>query len=410
MSEGYVIIGNSTAGIACVEGIRSLDKSTPITIITDERHYTYARPLISYLLKGDTTRKKIRYRPDDFYEKNNVKLVYDLITKIDTEQKKVLSDEYEYPYDKLLVATGSKPFVPNFKGIESVPSVHTFLTLDSALAIDDMVDKKHVLIIGAGLIGLKCAEGIAERASHITIVDMADQVLPTALDKASAHIIQKIFETHNVRFILNASVENFEGKKAILTTGEAFEFDMVVIAVGVRPNTELIMQAGGNVDRGILIDEHMATSLPDIYSAGDCTQTFDIASQTSRVLALLPVAYKQGNTAGINIAGGNQIYDNAFAMNASGFFGDAHYVSAGSYEGEAFVESSDGTYKKLVTKDNRLKGFIIIGDIESAGIYTSLIRDQVPLDEIDFEKIKQKPQLHAFSRERIKSVFGTNKV
>ncbi|MDE7289601.1 MAG: FAD-dependent oxidoreductase, partial [Oscillospiraceae bacterium] len=177
-------------------------------------------------------------------------------------------------------------------------------------------------------------------------------------------------------------------------------FDMVILAVGVRPNTELVSEAGGKVNRGIVTDQKQAVEgLADVYAAGDCTESLDITTGQQKILALLPNAFMQGEIAGQNMAGKEAYYLNAIPMNAIGFFG-LHIITAGSYEGETFTET-DGkeNYKKLVTKDNELKGFILMGDVKRAGIYTYMIKWHMPIDECDFEMLKDKPQLMAFSRE-----------
>ena len=173
---------------------------------------------------------------------------------------------------------------------------------------------------------------------------------------------------------------------------------MLVVAVGVRPNIALLKDAGAECGRAIKTDNKCQTSLKDIYAGGDCTESYDITIGAERVLALLPNAYMQGNTAGVNMAGGEQLYENAIPMNAMGMFG-YHMITAGSYDGNVYTEKEGENYKKLFYKDNRLMGYIMIGDIKRAGIYTALIKNQTPLDSIDFELIKQKPQLMAFSAE-----------
>ena len=200
----------------------------------------------------------------------------------------------------------------------------------------------------------------------------------------------------------------FEPNKAHLKSGGTIDFDILVVAVGVRPNTELAAEAGCEVNRGILIDEHSATCVPNIYAAGDCTVSHDIAAGVDRILAILPNAYMQGETAGKNMADHICSFTKAIPMNASGFMG-LHMITAGSYDGEAYLEQDDEHYKLLVTRDNRLVGFILIGDVDRAGIYTSLIREQTPLDTIDFELIREKPQLMAFSHaERAKKLGGAH--
>lgn len=403
----YVIIGNSAAAIGTVAGIREIDSAGKITIISDEKYHTYSRPLISYWLEGRVSDKNIYYRPEDYYEKNGVETILGKkVTKIDTAHKTVvLEDGLSVPYDKLMNATGSKPFVPPMNGLDKV-HYHTFMSYDSAKAIrSELKDGMNVLIIGAGLIGLKAAEALSAHKVNITVVDMADRILPSILDVSAGKKMQKHIESHGVKFILGTSAEQFTEHSAKLKNGSTVEFDMLIVAVGVRPNTELISDAGGKVERGIITDLTQKTSLDDIYAAGDCTVSHDASSDTDKILALLPNAYMQGEVAGRNMAGRESYYLNAVPMNAIGFWG-VHIISAGSYDGEEYVEETENTYKKLVFRDNKLVGYILMGDVARAGIYTSMIKEQIDLGEVDVELLKQKPQMMMFGKARREEKLG----
>ena len=406
----YVLIGNSAAAVACVEGIRQRDREGDITMVTNEPYHTYSRPLISYLLAEKTDRERMKYRPDDFYKKNRCELIAGVSADHlePTRKTVVLSDGRELPYDRLLVAAGSSPAVPPIKGLEAVENMTTFLSLDDALRLEKMLTPfSRVLIMGAGLIGLKCAEGIAGKAKSITVVDMADHILPSILDQEASIPVQRRMEEHGIEFVLSDAAQELQPDRAVLKSGRDIRFDILVMAVGVRPNVRLVQNAGGAVKRGIVTDSRGQTSIPDVYAAGDCTESRDITTGEEKVLALLPNAYLQGECAGINMAGGNQSYDKAIPMNSIGFFG-LHLMTAGSCGGEAYLEKNDGNYKKLFVRENRLAGYILIGDVARAGIYTSLIREQTPLSALDFELIRQKPQLMAFSRTKRNEMLGGN--
>ena len=406
----YVLIGNSAAAVACVEGIRQRDREGDITMVTNEPYHTYSRPLISYLLAGKTDRERMKYRPDDFYKKNRCELIAGVSADHLEPKRKtvVLSDGRELPYDRLLVAAGSSPAVPPIKGLEAVENMTTFLSLDDALRLEKMLTPfSRVLIMGAGLIGLKCAEGIAGKAKSITVVDMADHILPSILDQEASLPVQRRMEEHGIEFVLSDAAQELQPDRAVLKSGRDIRFDILVMAVGVRPNVRLVQNAGGAVKRGIVTDSRGQTSIPDVYAAGDCTESRDITTGEEKVLALLPNAYLQGECAGINMAGGNQSYDKAIPMNSIGFFG-LHLMTAGSCGGEAYLEKNGGNYKKLFVRENRLAGYILIGDVARAGIYTSLIREQTPLSALDFELIRQKPQLMAFSRTKRNEMLGGN--
>ncbi|MCL2175980.1 MAG: FAD-dependent oxidoreductase [Treponema sp.] len=417
----YVIIGNSAAGIGAIEGIRTaeaaskIDKQSEITVITDEAHHTYSRPLISYLLLGKVTEETMKYRGDKFYADNNVTLLAGVtVTKIDADKKQAaLSKGGSISYDKLLVATGSSPFVPPFAGLDTVKDKTTFMSLNDANLLDEMLSKKKdakVLIIGAGLIGLKCAEGIANRVSKITVVDLAPRILSSILDEEGAKIVQNHLEKQGIEFKLASSIKSFNVDKAEFENGETINFDALVLAVGVRPNTSLLKDIA-DIDRGIIINEKSETSAKDIYAAGDCTQSKDVSSGQNKIMALLPNAYMQGECAGINMASNNgngKVFDKAIPMNAIGFFG-LHMITAGNYTGDFYEEQKieKGCYKKLFYDVNKLNGYILIGNVEKAGIYTSLIRERTPLDSIDFNLIREKPGLMAFTKEvRMEKLSG----
>lgn len=406
----YVIIGNGTAAIGCVEGIRSIDKNAPITIVSTEKHHVYCRPLISYYLEGKTDTERMKYRPDDFYEKNGCTVLYGKTAKaIDRKEKKVLLDDKKsIAYDELCLATGSTPVIPKIPGADAIKNKFTFTTLDDALALEKALTKESkVLILGAGLIGLKCAEGLYNKVSQITVCDLADGILSSILDTDSAAMVQKHLESYGIRFFLKDSVTSFKENTATLKSGNTIDFDAVIFAVGSRANSELIKEIGGSCNRGITVDDAMKTSVEHIYAAGDCTESKDISDDTVKIMALMPNAYLQGYCAGVNMAGGTEKFDNAIPMNAIGFFG-LHTLTAGTStrEGATYEEADKDHIKKLFTKDGKLTGFILIGEVERAGIYTNMIRNKIPLDSVDFDHLKKIPNLFAFAPEYRRKILG----
>ena len=406
----YVIIGNGVAAAGCIEGIRSVDKDGEVTVISAEKHPVYARPLISYYLEGKTTLEKMNYRSEDFYEKNKAELIYASADKIDAKKGEVICGSKKIKFDKLCIAAGSSPFVPPMKGLDTVKQQFTFMTMDDSLALEKVLRKdSRVLIIGAGLIGLKCAEGIFERVGSVTVCDLADRVLSSILDNECAAVVQKHLENKGIKFLLSDSAESFDKHTAKMKSGEKVEFDILVLAVGVRANTQLAKDAGADVNRGVIISDDMKTSLENIYAAGDCTEGYDSSIGANRVLAILPNAYMQGCCAGVNMAGGEQSITNAIPMNSIGFFG-LHCVSAGSYfaqgEGEIAESKSCGGIKRLYIKDNKLTGYIIIGDVTGAGIYTSLVREKTDLCDVDVDKLKKDATLAMFLPEIRRKKLG----
>lgn len=409
----YVIIGNGVAAAACIEGIRSVDPQGTLTVLSEEPHEVYCRPLISYYLEGKTDAEKMKYRGADFYSENAVKVFYEeKAASIDTARKRVVTEKgNEIAYTDICIAAGSSPFIPQFEGLETVPKKYSFMTLDDAYALEKAVtENSRVLIIGAGLIGLKCAEGLKERVKEITVCDLAERVLSSILDTECAALMQEHLEKNGIRFLLGDSAKSFSGNKAFMNSGKEVEFDILVLAVGVRANTQLAKDAGCDVNRGILIDDRMQTSLEHIYAAGDCAEGTDITSGEHKVLAILPNAYLQGYCAGINMAGGKAVFDKGIPMNSIGFFG-FHAMTAGSYYTEAdggkmYEDKTDTSIKRLFTKDGLLTGFILIGREERAGIYTSMIRERIPLADVDFDLLKSAATNAAFTEEKRKFDFS----
>ncbi|WP_405319965.1 NAD(P)/FAD-dependent oxidoreductase [Frisingicoccus sp.] len=409
----YIIIGNGVAAASCIEGIRSLDKDSRITVVSEENYPVYCRPLISYYLEGKTDLERMKYRSDDYYDQMGCDVLYGKkAVKIDTENKSILLDDGTIlPYTSACIAAGSSPFVPPFSGLDTVEKKYAFMTIDDTLALESAITKdSRVLIVGAGLIGLKCAEGLKDRVAEITVCDLANRVLSSILDDECASIMQKHLEANGIQFMLGDSVKAFDKNTASMQSGKTVDFDVLVLAVGVRPNTSLVSDAGGKVDRGILINDRMETSIPDIYAAGDCTEGNDISCDKHRILAILPNANMQGRCAGINMAGDDAVFDKAIPMNSIGFFG-LHAMTAGSYYsedegGELYEEKSDGKLKRLFTRDGYLTGFILIGDTQRAGIYTSLIREEIPLSTINFDILKKNATSAAFSSEKREKMFG----
>lgn len=397
----YVMIGNSIASTACIEAVRAIDAEGSITVIGEEDHPCYSRPLISYLLQGKTDENRMVYRSEAFYEENKVTVMRGVRAQsIDREEKTVcLENGISLWYDKLLLATGSSPFIPPIKGLEEVKNRFTFLTLDEAKRLESNLRKEsRVLILGAGLVGLKCAEAIIDKVQSVSVVDLAPRVLMSVLDDAASEQVRTHLQKQGLRFFLGDSIAECTPNEALLQSGTVIGFDLLVIAVGVKPNIQIALEAGLDVNRGILIDEGGRTSDADVFAAGDCTEGPEMISGRKTVLALLPNAYLQGETAGTNMAGGTASFDKAVAMNALSLMG-LHLITVGRYEGTSHLVPCKDGYKRLFVKDNHLVGCILVGEAgKRSGIYTAMIRNKVELDSLNFDLICEEPLLMAFAK------------
>lgn len=398
----YVIIGGGVASIGCIEGVRSKDKNAEIVLISKEG-YAYCRPLISYYMEGKTDFDKMMYRPKEFYQ--GIELVRANADAIDAAARTVIADGVKYDYDELCIATGSVPFTPPFEGLEGVKTKTSFMSEADAKYLESVITpKSRVLIIGAGLIGLKCAEGIVKRVASVKVCDLADRVLSSILDNECASRMQKVLEDNGVKFYLSNSVQSFDTDCAVLKDGTIIDFDVLVTAVGVRADIGLI-KGIVDTDRGILTDKKQRTSNGRIYAAGDCCQGYDASIDSNRVVAIWPNAYMQGYTAGVNMVGGDVEFNQGMPLNAIGFF-KYHALTAGAYRGEMYESKDEKSLKRLFVENNRLVGFMLIGEFEKAGILTSLVRNKTPLDEVNFELLKISPSLALMSEEKRKEILG----
>ena len=403
----YVLIGGSIATEGAIEGILSVTKNADITVICGEKRPLYSRPLISYALEKKTTDDKMYFHGEDYYERKGVKAVYAQAEKIDPAKKSVLAEGKEYPYDELLVATGSKPFVPPIKGLEGVQKKNTFYTMDDMLALRADLEKGgKVLIVGAGLIGMKCAEGVKEYTDEIVIADMAPRPLPAATTPEAGAIVEKRLSAI-IDFRLNAALDHFDGNKAVFASGEEVNFDILVLAPGVRPQVDLLKEIGAEVNRGVVVNEKMQTDLPHLYAAGDLVESYEAVGGGKRLLQLFPSAYLGGKTAGRNMAGEDVAFLTDIPMNATKLF-DLRITSAGLFVGEKTEVAVGEDYRALYTEDGVIKGFILIGDAARAGILSDFIRRKRPLGNIDAKQLLAGRDLSLYPDEERKAALGGN--
>jgi NAD(P)H-nitrite reductase large subunit len=314
------------------------------------------------------------------------------VVRIDTEtQRIILQGGGTLGYDRLLIATGGRPFIPTLPGSD-LDGVFTFTTWEDARRMAHYIDSHRVdsaLVVGGGLIGLKTTEALMARDMPITMVELADRILGATFDRTASKLAETILRREHVEIRMNNTVEEIVGRggqvdHAVLRDGERVNCDLVVFAIGVRPNTSLIPQeAGIRVNRGIVVNTRMRTTKSNVYAAGDCVETEDFLLGVSRPMAIWPNAYRQGKIAGLNMAGIEKQYDGSMAMNSIEICG-IPTISVGltdpkekdEFEILERYNRSNTTYKKLVLRDDRLVGAIFIGEIDRAGIYTGLIRDQ----------------------------------
>ncbi len=388
----YVIAGNSVAAVSAIQAIRAADKEGEIVVLSPERYTAYCRPLITYVLAGDVEEWRLPYRRESFYEQNDVKVLYGVgLEGLDAKERRVyLTNGEKLPFEKLLIAIGGVPFVPPIEGVNG-PGVYTFTTISDMEAVRSALDTmERVVVVGAGMIGMKTAEALAKRGKKVTVVELMDRILPMVLDTTGSRFAEAALEKAGVSYILGDSVVEVEraaGGKVVgvaLKSGRKVPCDAVIVAVGVRPNTGPLEGSGIEVNKGVVVDDRMETNVEGVFAAGDVVEAYDLILGRRRPNLIWPLAYRQGFIAGANMAGGRRRYVGGFPLNSIGFFG-FQVISAGmsavelaegadgSFEVYSRLDEEKGTYRKVVIGNNRLLGFAVVGDVRRAGLYTGLI-------------------------------------
>jgi NAD(P)H-nitrite reductase large subunit len=396
---GYVIIGNSAAGIGAVEAIRTQDKTGTILIVSDEPYHTYSRPLVTHYLAGQVAEEKMAYRPADFYVRKQADTTFDVgVQRIEcTSHELQLSTGEFIVWDRLLVATGAEPVIPPISGRDR-KGVFTFTTLDDARRLKQNLGSiNEVVILGGGLIGLKTAEALIECKKHVTAVELAGRILSPVLDEKASEIVEEflvsrgiaIMKRHTIKEILPRSRTNNDVGGVVLDGGEKLNADAVIIAVGVKPRTEIVKGTPIRVNRGVVVDKNMRTSVQDVYAAGDVAEGYDFVMGCNRVIPIWPNAYMGGRIAGLNMAGRQMTYDFGMSMNAIDFFG-FNVVSAGLLEcvDEKEVETliyynaPAKAYKKIILRRNRIAGIIMVNEILTSGLLVGLMKKALDVSQV----------------------------
>jgi len=387
----YVIIGNSAAGLAGAETIRRLEPQAPITIISDEPYPPYCRPLLTYLLGGDIQEKDLWLKASDYYQHwQFTPILGKRAVQVDAPAKTIrLASGETVPYDRLLVASGARPILPDIPG-QDLPGVFTVRTLEHFKAMQQMLcPGMRLAVIGSGLVGIKTAQALAQRGFDVTLVARKSQVLSNLLDATAADLLHQALSNIGVKLSFHSipagiSAENGRVSGVVLTDGSELPADMVIVGIGVTPNTEFLSEAGLSNPYGLTVDSQLRTAQADIFAAGDCVQPTDRLSGRQTYFAIWPAAVEQGRLAGANMAGQPRDYGGLLAQNTL-YVGDTRVIAGGMVRGDdtcevhAHFDAGARSYRRLVVQDGRLVGVILVGRVEDAGVYLNLIYTGTPL-------------------------------
>jgi nitrite reductase (NADH) large subunit len=386
----YVIIGNSAAGNAAAEAIVAADPGGEVTIVSDEAHDAYYRPLIANLV-DETVERGVLFRDEETGLRDVERRLGQGAERIDPIERRVFFEGGEsIPYERLLLATGSSALRPPVGGMDG-EGVFTLRTLDDAVSIRGAAEGvRNAVVIGGGRVGMKAAAVLKHKGLEVSVVEKFDHVVPLQFDDVAGEIVGSAVAGRGIDLILGRGVAGIVEKdgrvKAVeLEDGRHIEARLVLVATGVEPNTGLARDAGIAVNRGVLVDPFMRTSLADIYAAGDVVETPERVTDEPIVSGLWTNAVGMGTVAGRNMAGGNVEYAGAFSVLNALDLGGIPTVSIGltnppSGEGyDVRARRRGDRYRKLVFREDVLVGALLLGDIEGAGVYTGLIGGKKPL-------------------------------
>ena len=381
----YVIIGNGGAGVSALQAIREVDKTSDITIISREQYPPYSPCSLPNLIAGEVDKSTIFRFDKQFYHRLNARFMKNAeAIQILPQNKEVkLANRKNVKFDKLLIATGAKPITP--KGINGLglDGVHIMGTLDSALGILAHLNQgvSRAVVIGGGFMGVETATMLGKRGIEVSIIEMLPHILSRMLDPGVSEKVAEILKDHGIKLVLNDSVKSINGEEKV--TGVSLSktklrCDMVVIAIGVTPNIELVKDFGIKVNQGIIVDSTMQTNIKDIYAAGDIAEVRDQIEGKQGSFAIWPNAIEQGWIAGSNMANKKIIYDGAEVVNVLDVF-DTPVVAMGRTSKEmgkckAITRNTPHSSKKILLKNNKIVGLQFVGTIQNVGAFYSLMK------------------------------------
>ena len=382
MKEKLILIGNGMAGVRTLEELLKIapDKYD-ITVFGAEPFGNYNRILLSPVLSGEKTIDDIMLNDLPWYEENNITLhAGKWVTEINRARRTVrTADGIEENYDRLLLATGSNPIILPVPGkdLEGVVSFRDIHDVDAMLAASK--SGRHAVVIGGGLLGLEAANGLRQQGMEVTVVHLMDTLMERQLDRPAAGLLKSALEARGLNFLMEARTEAILGEERVkgvrFNDGLEVPADLVVMAVGIRPNTALAEQAGLYCERGVLVNDTMQTYDPRIYAVGECVQhrgatyglvapLFEMAKVCANHLAHLGYARYEGSVISTKLK-----VTGIDLFSAGDFHGDE------TTEDIVIKDAAQGIYKKLVLKDNRIQGAVLYGDTIDGSWYFQLMRE-----------------------------------
>ncbi|MFC3883491.1 nitrite reductase large subunit NirB [Bacillus songklensis] len=388
--QKLVLVGNGMAGVRCVEEILKNDANTfEMTIFGSEPHVNYNRMLLSTVLQGSTSFEDIIMNDRDWYDTHHIRLFTgETVINIDKEKKVLKTDKNrEVSYDKLILATGSVPFLLPLPGIDK-EGVIAFRTIeDCRKMIETSKQYKKAVVIGGGLLGLEAARGLLNLGMEVNVVHIASYLMERQLDPTASKMLQKELENQGMNFLLEKETQEIIGSSRVeglrFKDGTEVEADLVVMAAGVRPNVQLAKESGIDINRAILVNDYLETNTPNIYAVGEC------AEHRGMVYGLVKPLYEQGQVLAKHICGIDCKGYEGSVLSTQLKISGVDVFSAGRFTGDETTKTItihnelDGVYKKLVFQENKMIGVVLFGDTRDGTRLLDMILKQKDLSDVE---------------------------
>ena len=398
----YLIIGNGVAGARAAVKIRETDQKGEIHIFTEEAFPFYYRVRFPEYVAGEVTIQNLTIHTKEWYQSKEILIhLEEGVNEVNVPKKEVTSQKGKtYAYDLLLMATGGNAFVPPIKGTEK-KGVFTLRTMKDAIGMKEFSGGvKQAILIGGGLVGLETGGALLRRGIKVAVIEHNPRILPRQMDPEGAKILQGKMESMGFSFFLNADSEEIFGKETVeglrLKDGRTVEGQMIIISAGVKPNIKLAQAMGLEIKNGVLVNDRLETKIEGLFAAGD------VAEHRGRVYGIWPAAQRQGETAGVNMAGGSGLYEGTVMSNTLKVVG-IDLTASGDIDAEGKLEcvlKSDrekNIYRKVTFKEDKIVGCILLGNIKGNSEILNAIEKQVNVkdlkglileDDFDFKKLR----------------------
>ncbi|MNB72009.1 Nitrite reductase [NAD(P)H] [compost metagenome] len=375
-----VLIGNGMAGVGTVEQILKLGGAYDITVLGSEPHPNYNRIMLSYVLEGSKTIDDIILNDLDWYKDNGIELhTGTRAVRIDGEARQVVEENGQvFPYDKVIIATGSNSFILPIPGSDKEGVVGFRDIADCEQMLAAAKSYKQAAVIGGGLLGLEAAKGLVNLGMDVTVVHLMEDLMERQLDHTAATMLKAELERQGVKFAMGKQTAELTGDSRVsglrFSDGTELEAQFVVMAVGIKPNVELAKNSGIDVNRGIVVNDYLATSLPDVYSVGECTEHRGVC------YGLVAPLFEQGSVLAKHLSGVDtapyegSVVSTKLKISGVDVFSAGEFIDTAEHTVIAAKDDWKRTYKKILLKDGRIVGAVLFGDVTESANLQKLVK------------------------------------